>query len=74
MIIGDGRNNYHPSHSAVLSDIRRRSKKTLWITPELPEKWNTGDSMMYEYTSYCDRTIIAYNLKTLCMELSELNL
>jgi uncharacterized protein with von Willebrand factor type A (vWA) domain len=65
IVIGDGRNNYHPSNHAVLGDIRRRAKRVLWLNPEPPAAWGFGDSAMREYETHCDRVVVAHNLDSL---------
>jgi uncharacterized protein with von Willebrand factor type A (vWA) domain len=65
IVIGDGRNNYNPSHSAQLADIRRRGKKVLWLNPEPAVNWTFGDSAMREYAPHCDRVEVVYNLRSL---------
>jgi uncharacterized protein with von Willebrand factor type A (vWA) domain len=65
LVIGDGRNNYNPAHAAALGDIRRRSKRLVWLNPEPPASWSFGDSAMREYAPHCDRVELVYNLATL---------
>lgn len=65
IVIGDGRNNYNPSHAAALSDIRRRAKRLLWLNPEPAANWAFGDSAMRDYLPHCDRVEVVYNLKSL---------
>jgi hypothetical protein len=65
VIIGDGRNNYHPSNHAVLADIRRRAKQVIWMNPEAPAAWGFGDSAMREYEPHCDKLVVAHNLDSL---------
>jgi uncharacterized protein with von Willebrand factor type A (vWA) domain len=74
MIIGDGRNNYHPSHAAVLSEVRRRAKKLLWLNPEVPSMWGLGDSAMGEYQPHCDRVLVVRNLDGLRKVIDHLDL
>jgi hypothetical protein len=62
IIIGDGRNNYHPSRAALLGDIRRRARQVLWLNPESPAVWGFGDSAMREYEPHCDRVMVVRNL------------
>jgi len=65
VMIGDGRNNYHPSNHAVLADVRRRAKQVIWMNPEAPAAWGFGDSAMREYELHCDKVVVAYNLDSL---------
>jgi uncharacterized protein len=72
LMIGDGRNNYHASHHAVLGDIRRRAKQVLWINPEAPAAWGFGDSAMRDYAPHCSKVVVAHNLDSLRRVVDEL--
>jgi uncharacterized protein with von Willebrand factor type A (vWA) domain len=65
IVIGDGRNNYNPSHAACLGDVRRRARRVLWLNPEPPANWAFGDSAMRDYAPHCDRVELVFNLKSL---------
>jgi uncharacterized protein len=54
IIVGDGRNNYNDPRKEIFYMLARRSRKTIWLTPEAPSLWGTGDSDMLKYASYCD--------------------
>ncbi|MBI2889341.1 MAG: VWA domain-containing protein [Nitrospirae bacterium] len=53
LLLGDGRNNYGPAQDWVLHEIRRRSRILVWLNPENPLIWGTGDSLMHLYGHYC---------------------
>jgi uncharacterized protein with von Willebrand factor type A (vWA) domain len=53
MILGDARNNYNDPRSDILKRIQERSKKIIWLNPEPPPFWGTGDSEMNRYRAYC---------------------
>ncbi|HTE55334.1 MAG TPA: VWA domain-containing protein [Kofleriaceae bacterium] len=65
LVIGDGRNNYHPSRADALAAIARRARQVLWLNPEPPPAWGFGDSAMREYAPYCDRVAVAHDLDSL---------
>lgn len=65
LVLGDGRNNYHPSHASVLADVRARAKQVWWLNPESPAAWGFGDSAMAEYEPHCDRVVVVNNLESL---------
>ena len=65
LIIGDGRSNYHHPRAAIVSDIRRRARRLLWLSPEGPSAWSFGDSAMREYEAHCDRVVVARDLLSL---------
>jgi uncharacterized protein with von Willebrand factor type A (vWA) domain len=62
LIIGDGRNNYHPARVDALAAIARRARQILWLNPEPPPAWGFGDSAMREYAPLCDRIAVAHDL------------
>ncbi len=53
-VIGDGRNNYDQSRAEILRLIRQRCRRIVWLNPENPALWGTGDSVMKSYLPYCD--------------------
>ncbi len=65
LIIGDGRNNYHPHKAEIVGEMRRRCKELVWITPESRAAWGFGDSAMHEYERHCDKVVVVYNLRSL---------
>lgn len=65
IILGDGRNNYNPSHAWVLSEWRRRAKKVIWLCTEDKATWGFGDSEMTSYARHCDLTEVVQNLRQL---------
>ena len=65
LIIGDGRNNYHPSRADALAAVARRARQVLWLNPEPPPAWGFGDSAMREYAPLCDRVAVAHDLDSL---------
>ncbi|MSP62636.1 MAG: VWA domain-containing protein [Myxococcales bacterium] len=65
IVIGDGRNNYHPPEAWALADVRARAKRVLWLNPEPPLSWAFGDSAMRDYEPHCDRVEVVNNLSSL---------
>jgi uncharacterized protein with von Willebrand factor type A (vWA) domain len=58
LIIGDGRNNYHPNQAWALDDLRRKARRLLWICPEPRRNWGFGDSEMLTYSRYCHQVMV----------------
>lgn len=54
IMVGDGRNNYNDPRLDIFKLMARRSRRTLWLNPEMPMMWGTGDSDMLEYAPICD--------------------
>jgi len=65
MILGDARNNYHASQSWVVKEIESKARKVFWLNPEPRSYWDTGDSIVSEYSDYCEGTFEVRNLRQL---------
>lgn len=65
IFVGDGRNNYNPPSTDVVEEIQRRCRKIIWLNPEYPRQWGTGDSDMLKYQPYCDEVYQVRNLQQL---------
>ena len=53
VILGDGRTNNTEPRADILKEIHERSKRILWLNPEPPPLWGTGDSEILRYRPYC---------------------
>ena len=53
-MVGDGRNNYNDPRLDIFQMLARRARRTLWLNPEMPMMWGSGDSDMLEYAPICD--------------------
>ncbi|MGH9139196.1 MAG: vWA domain-containing protein [Acidimicrobiales bacterium] len=65
IILGDARNNYHSSQSWVLKEMQHRARHVYWLNPEPRSYWDTGDSIVGEYSIHCDGTFECRNLRQL---------
>lgn len=65
IILGDARNNYHASQSWVIKNIEDKARKVFWLNPEPRSYWDTGDSIVGEYSDHCNGTFEVRNLKQL---------
>ena len=65
MILGDARNNYHASGSWVMRELNRKARRVFWLNPEPRSYWDTGDSIMSEYSPHCDGTFEVRTLRQL---------
>lgn len=54
IMVGDARNNYNNPRLDIFSLLARRSHRTIWLNPEAPFLWATGDSDMLKYAPLCD--------------------
>lgn len=53
IVVGDGRNNYNDPRLDLFGSLARRSRQMIWLNPEPPMMWTTGDSDMLKYAPYC---------------------
>jgi len=65
VIIGDGRNNRRPPRVEILRDLRRNCRTIIWLNPEPPERWGTGDSAIVRYQGAINQLIACSNLQAL---------
>ncbi|MFO7631653.1 MAG: VWA domain-containing protein, partial [Caldilinea sp.] len=62
ILVGDGRNNYNDPALEVFQTLARRSRRMIWINPEPPMLWGTGDSDMLQYAPLCNNVVMAATL------------
>jgi uncharacterized protein with von Willebrand factor type A (vWA) domain len=65
ILVGDGRNNYNDPRLSIFQKMARRSRRTIWINPEPPMLWGSGDSDMLKYAPLCDNVVVAATLNEL---------
>ncbi len=53
LMVGDARNNYRDPALDVFKIMAQRSRYTIWLNPEPPMLWGSGDSDMLAYLPYC---------------------
>jgi uncharacterized protein len=57
LVVGDARNNYHPSERQVLAALRADARHLYWLNPEPRAHWGSGDSIIGEYEPFCDAVV-----------------
>lgn len=55
IFLGDARGNYYEPRVDVMRAISQRVKQVFWLSPETPDRWGDGDSLMGRYAPYCLR-------------------
>jgi uncharacterized protein with von Willebrand factor type A (vWA) domain len=65
IIIGDGRSNYSNPEDQILGEMRERCRRVIWLNPETPHFWFTGDSEMRAYQACCHEVRPCQNLNQL---------
>jgi len=54
IILGDARGNNNDPRTEILAHLSQRSKRIIWLNPEYPTMWGTGDSDMRRYAPFCN--------------------
>ncbi|MCS6825901.1 MAG: VWA domain-containing protein [Caldilinea sp.] len=62
IMVGDGRNNYNDPALDIFQMLARRARRMIWINPEPPMLWGTGDSDMLQYAPFCTNVLMAATL------------
>ncbi|HOK06588.1 MAG TPA: VWA domain-containing protein [Syntrophales bacterium] len=65
LILGDARNNYNDPCPENLKAIFDRCRQLIWLNPEIPSLWGTGDSEIRRYAPYCTKILKCYTLSHL---------
>jgi uncharacterized protein with von Willebrand factor type A (vWA) domain len=72
VILGDGRNNYNSPRLDLIKNLQQRARRLIWLNPEAPRQWGTGDSDMLEYAPLCDQVYMVRNLAQLSAAVDKL--
>jgi hypothetical protein len=72
ILVGDGRNNFNDPRLDLFNALARRTRRTIWINPEPPALWGSGDSDMLKYAPICDTILQANNLAQLTAAVDKL--
>lgn len=65
IIAGDARNNYREPRDGHLAAVAERSQAVYWLNPEPRAYWDSGDSVMARYATWCDEVFEVRNLTQL---------
>ncbi len=66
LILGDGRSNQADPRLDIFQEAAARAKRVVWLCPEPPGRWGTGDSCVLEYKPFC--TSLSYCATALDLE------
>ncbi len=72
LIVGDGRNNFNDPRLEVFDRMTRRASRTIWLNPEPPHLWASGDSDMHKYAPLCDQVFKVATLAELSYAVDQL--
>ncbi len=70
VILGDGRNNRLPARADLIREIARACRGVVWLNPEDPARWGTGDSAIKQYAREVNAIVPARNLRELQVALT----
>jgi hypothetical protein len=72
IIIGDARTNYLNPEDKILSEMRDRCRRLIWLNPESEIIWGTADSEIFTYAPYCHEVRPCSTLNQLTSFIEEL--
>jgi hypothetical protein len=72
ILVGDGRNNYNNPRLDIFDRLASRSRRAIWLNPEPPALWGSGDSDMLSYAPRCDAILTVNNLAQLAAAIDQL--
>ena len=53
IVLGDGRSNHTDLRLDLFAELCARAKRVVWLCPELPGRWGSGDSEMLRFRPFC---------------------
>ena len=65
IMLGDGRSNHGDPRLDIFKEMAARAKRVIWLCPEPPSLWGTGDSEMLRYKPWCNQMSHVATLKDL---------
>ena len=65
MFLGDARNNYQETNAWVVKKTAKKARSVFWLNPEPKSYWDTGDSVITEYSTHADGVFECRNLRQL---------
>jgi uncharacterized protein with von Willebrand factor type A (vWA) domain len=57
LVLGDGRSNDTDPRLDLFAEVADRAKRVVWLCPEPPGRWGSGDSEILRYRPYCTRLL-----------------
>ncbi|MFN2200631.1 MAG: VWA domain-containing protein [Caldilineaceae bacterium] len=72
IVVGDARNNYNDPRLDLFQKMARRCRRMIWLNPEAPMLWGSGDSDMLDYAPLCDNVTVAATLGELTTAIDQM--
>ncbi len=70
VIMGDARNNRLPARADLVREIARACRAVVWLNPEDPARWGSGDSAIKQYAREVNAVAPSRNLRELQLALA----
>src|SRR5208337_1403534 len=70
VVMGDARNNRLPPRADLVREITRACRAVIWLNPEDPARWGTGDSAIKQYAREVKAVVPSRNLRELQVALA----
>ena len=71
LMVGDARNNYRDPALDIFKVMAQRSRFTIWLNPEPPMLWGSGDSDMLAYLPHCKHVFQVQTMAELATAVDE---
>ena len=72
LILGDARSNRTDPRLDLFRGLVARAKRVVWLCPEVPGRWGTGDSCMLQYQPHCSHVAHCASLSDLEREIDDM--
>jgi uncharacterized protein with von Willebrand factor type A (vWA) domain len=72
LVLGDGRGNGNDPNLEAFTEISRRARETIWLTPEPRYSWGLGHCDLPAYAEHCDRIRVVRDLSGLELTANEM--
>jgi uncharacterized protein with von Willebrand factor type A (vWA) domain len=72
IFVGDARNNFNDPRLDLMEQIQRRVRRVIWLNPEHPALWGSGDSDMPAYLPFASAVHRVSNLAELTAAVDKL--
>ncbi|HLJ62799.1 MAG TPA: VWA domain-containing protein [Stellaceae bacterium] len=72
IVIGDARGNNTDPRTDLFRALASRARRVIWLNPEHPSAWGTGDSDMFRYAPYCHKVAVCNTVRHLERVLEDL--
>jgi uncharacterized protein with von Willebrand factor type A (vWA) domain len=72
LVLGDGRGNGNDPNLEAFTEISRRARETIWLTPEPRYSWGLGRCDLPAYAEHCDRIRVVRDLTGLELTANEM--